>query len=116
MTILDKVRNEDIRSRVGQLAVVSRVEKKKTEWLRRSGIPRKGTVAVNSSALNTKVSAFFLVFSFQLEEMPFMPPFAPFVGLDSTASVYTLRGTRWQLAPLQWTFPALRCRDNAGVV
>ena len=35
MTILDKVRNEDIRSRLGQLAVVSRVEKKKTEWLRK---------------------------------------------------------------------------------
>ena len=34
MTILDKVRNEDIRSRLGQLAVVSRVEKK-TEWLRK---------------------------------------------------------------------------------
>ena len=35
MTILDKVRNEDIRSRLGQLAVVSRVEKEKTEWLRK---------------------------------------------------------------------------------
>ena len=34
VTILDKVRNEDIRSRLGQLAVVSRVEKK-TEWLRK---------------------------------------------------------------------------------
>ena len=34
MTILDKVRNEDIRSRLGQLAVVSRVEKK-IEWLRK---------------------------------------------------------------------------------
>ena len=33
VSILDKVRNEDIRSRLGQLAVVSRVEKK-TEWLR----------------------------------------------------------------------------------
>ena len=33
VTILDKVRNEDIRSRLGQLAVVSRVEK--TEWLRK---------------------------------------------------------------------------------
>ena len=33
MTILDKVRNEDIRLRLGQLAVVSRV--KKTEWLRK---------------------------------------------------------------------------------
>ena len=32
--IWDKVRNEDIRSRLGQLAVVSRVEKK-TEWLRK---------------------------------------------------------------------------------
>ena len=29
------MRNEDIRSRLGQLAVVSRVEKKKTEWLRK---------------------------------------------------------------------------------
>ena len=38
-----------------------------------------------------------------------MPPFAPFVRLDGSASVYALRGTRWQLAPLQWTFPALRC-------
>ena len=33
VTILDKVRNEDIRLRLGQLAVVSRV--KKTEWLRK---------------------------------------------------------------------------------
>ena len=32
--ILDKVKNEDIRSRLGQLAVVSRMEKK-TEWLRK---------------------------------------------------------------------------------
>ena len=32
---LDKVRNEDIRSRLRQLAVVLRVEKKKTEWLRK---------------------------------------------------------------------------------
>ena len=29
------MRNEDIRSRLGQLAVVLRVEKKKTEWLRK---------------------------------------------------------------------------------
>ena len=35
VTILDKVRNEDIRSRFGQLAVVSRVEKEKIEWLRK---------------------------------------------------------------------------------
>ena len=35
MTILDKVRNVDIRSRLGQVSVVSRVEKKKTEWLRK---------------------------------------------------------------------------------
>ena len=35
VTILDKVRNEDIRSRLGQLAVVSRVEKEKIEWLRK---------------------------------------------------------------------------------
>ena len=35
VTILDKVRNEDIRSRLGQLAVILRVEKKKTEWLRK---------------------------------------------------------------------------------
>ena len=37
MTILDKERNEDIRSssRLGQLAVVSRVEKNKIEWLRK---------------------------------------------------------------------------------
>ena len=35
MTILDKVKNEDIRSRLGQLAVISRVEKKKTEWLKK---------------------------------------------------------------------------------
>ena len=35
VTILDKVRNVDIRSRLRQLAVVSRVEKKKTEWLRK---------------------------------------------------------------------------------
>ena len=34
VTILDKVRNEDIRSRLGQLAVVSRVENK-TKWLRK---------------------------------------------------------------------------------
>ena len=33
--MLDKVRNKDIRSRLGQLAVVSRVEKKKIEWLRK---------------------------------------------------------------------------------
>ena len=35
VTILDKVRNVDIRSRLGQVSVVSRVEKKKTEWLRK---------------------------------------------------------------------------------
>ena len=33
VTILDKVRNVDIRSRLGQVALVLRVEKKKTEWL-----------------------------------------------------------------------------------
>ena len=47
--------------------------------------------------------------------MPFLPPFEPFVGQDGTASVYALRGTRWQLAPLRWMFPALRCSDDAGV-
>ncbi len=31
VTILDKVRNVDIRSRLGQVSMVSRVEKKKTE-------------------------------------------------------------------------------------
>ena len=35
VTMLDKVRNVDIRLRLGQVAVVSRVEKKKTEWLRK---------------------------------------------------------------------------------
>ena len=74
------------------------------------------TVAVNSSELNTKASAFSLYCSFQLDGVPFLPPFAPFVGLDGTASVYALHGTRWQLAPLRWTFPAFRCSDNAGVV
>ncbi len=33
--MLDKLRNVDIRSRLGQVSVVSRVEKKKTEWLRK---------------------------------------------------------------------------------
>ena len=33
--MLDKVRNVDIRTRLGQVAVVSRVGKKKTEWLRK---------------------------------------------------------------------------------
>ena len=33
--MLDKVRNVDIRSRLGQVAVVSRVENKKTEWLKK---------------------------------------------------------------------------------
>ena len=32
---LDKVRNVNIRLRLGQVAVVSRVEKWKTEWLRK---------------------------------------------------------------------------------
>ena len=35
VTMLDKVRNVDIRSRLGQVAVVSRVENKKTEWLKK---------------------------------------------------------------------------------
>ena len=33
--MLDKVRNVGIRSRLGQVAVVSRVEKRKTEWLKK---------------------------------------------------------------------------------
>ena len=33
--MLDKVRNVDIRSRLGQVAVVARVENKKTEWLKK---------------------------------------------------------------------------------
>ena len=33
--MLDKVRNVDIRSRLGQVAVVSRVENRKTEWLKK---------------------------------------------------------------------------------
>ena len=33
--MLDKVRNVDIRSRLGQVSGVLRVEKKKTEWLRK---------------------------------------------------------------------------------
>ena len=45
----------------------------------------------------------------------FLPPIVPYVGLDGTASVYVLCETRWYLVPLQWTFPALRCSDNAGV-
>ena len=35
VTMLDKVRNVHIRSRLGQVAVVSRVENKKTEWLKK---------------------------------------------------------------------------------
>ena len=35
VTMLDKVRNVDIRSRLGQVAVVSRVKNKKTEWLKK---------------------------------------------------------------------------------
>ena len=33
--MLDKVKNVYIRSRLGQVAVVSRVENKKTEWLKK---------------------------------------------------------------------------------
>ena len=35
VTMLDKVRNVHIRSRLGQVAVVARVENKKTEWLKK---------------------------------------------------------------------------------
>ena len=35
VTRLDKVRNEEVRSRLGQVAVLSRVEKKQTEWARK---------------------------------------------------------------------------------
>jgi len=35
VTMLDKVRNEEVRSRLGQVAVLSRVEKKQTEWARK---------------------------------------------------------------------------------
>ena len=34
VTLWDKVRNVDIRLRLGQVAVVSAVEKKQTEWLK----------------------------------------------------------------------------------
>ena len=58
VSILDKVRNEDIRSRLGQLAVVSRVEKK-TEWLRKmEGMTDdrmvKGGVCGDSAGYTTK--------------------------------------------------------------
>ena len=35
VTVLDKVRNDEVRSRLGQVAVLSRVEKKQTEWVRK---------------------------------------------------------------------------------
>ena len=34
--MLDKVRNEEVRSRLGQVAVLSRAEKKQTEWARKA--------------------------------------------------------------------------------
>ena len=33
--MLDKVRNVDIRSRLGQVAMILRVEEKKTEWFKK---------------------------------------------------------------------------------
>ena len=75
------------------------------------------TLAVDSNELNTKVSAFSLVhFVLDRRNCLFLPPVALCVGLHGTASVCILRGTTWQLAPLQWVFPALRCSDNARII
>ena len=63
------------------------------------------TVAVNSSELNTKVSAIFSLVHFvpARRNCLFLPPVAPFMGPDGSSCHY-----------IQWTFPALRCSDNTG--
>ena len=84
------------------------------EWYSLKG--PSSTVTVNSSEFNTKLSFSIVYFIPARRNCLFLASCCTLRGTRRHCLCYALCGTRRQLAPLWWTFPALRCSDNAGVV